>query len=443
MSATSETLVSLAGDLKTVYGTGLVQVLPESAIMQKRFPLSNSAAFPVVGDYFQALVLVQYPAGVSFLGQGTEATATNDTLGEALAGKTLPAQVYGNMSVLSDNLNYFVLDRSAATDNAKQSVLSALSLTGKSMAISLRNVLELEILHGRDGLGASAGAISTLTVTLDPATTSSGILSTLIGFRAQWMQSNLTSARTANDTSNYLTISAVDFSDPAAPTLTMVATGTTNYAAITTGDVLYIAGSRGVAVVATDTSVPQYEQIGLSLQLRATTGTQFAIDKAAYPGWRSNQMATVGPFNPSVVMNMAAKAASRGAPSGKYICLVSPRAWAVCNSALQVNEIFTNGSGSMQKKAGTDDIEVINDGMSIELVSHPFQKDGQAYLLPVDDVFRIGSTDMTFSIPGRSEGEEFWYNIPGRALMARQCRADFQVVCLKPPFATIATGITF
>ncbi|MBK7865261.1 MAG: hypothetical protein IPJ65_43010, partial [Archangiaceae bacterium] len=59
-----------------------------------------------------------------------------------------------------------------------------------------------------------------------------------------------------NDSSNYLTVSAVNVADPASPTLTMVATRHhTNVAAITTGDVMYIAGSRGIAVASSDTNV--------------------------------------------------------------------------------------------------------------------------------------------------------------------------------------------
>ncbi|MBK7865260.1 MAG: hypothetical protein IPJ65_43005 [Archangiaceae bacterium] len=99
--------------------------------------------------------------------------------------------MYANTTVLIDNLQYQILDRANST-GSKQAVLSAMSYTGMQMAINARNVLEMEILHGRDGLGASAGAISTLTVTFDGATTAVGILSSLIGARVQWMQSNLT-----------------------------------------------------------------------------------------------------------------------------------------------------------------------------------------------------------------------------------------------------------
>lgn len=443
MSSTNETLASLSGDLKVVYGTTLVQVLPDAAIMQKRHPLSTSGEYPPIGDYFSAWVAVQNPWGVSFLGKGTEGTATNSTLGDALAGQTKPAQVYAATSLLTDNLQYQILDR-ANSSGSKQAVKSAMSYTGMQMALNFRNVLELQILHGQDGIGASAGAISSLTVTFDGATTAVAILSLLIGARVQWMQSNLTSARTVNDSSNYLTVSAVDVSNPASPTLTMVATGTTNVAAITTGDVMYIGGSRGIAVASSDTNVPQYEQIGLGRQLRLTTGsTVFNIDKSAYIGWVANQQTSIGAFSPSILMQAAALSMSRGGLLGEYEAILSVDQWSVLNSALATNEVYNNPSGfSMSKKTGTDDITVYHSGIKIECIPHPFQKRGQFFLQPKEVFHRIGSTDLTFQVPGR-EAEEYFYPIAGQAVMQRQCRADFQCANLAPPSSVIGTGVTF
>lgn len=442
MPNTYETLSAIEGDLKVVYLNELTQVLPDVAIMQRRFKLKNGGNFPAVGDYFSAVVPVQLPWGISFLGIGTEGTATNITLGPQLAGQTKPAKIYANTMVLADNIAYQVLDR-AKSSGGPQSVVSALTLTGEQMAISARNVLELQILHGREGLGASAGAISTLTVTFDGATTSVGILSTLVGARLQWMQSNLTSARTANDSSNYLTVSAVSVANPASPTLTMVATGTTNYAAITTGDVMYIGGSRGVSVASSDTSVPHYEQFGLGLQLAQTGGSMFDIART-YVGWSPNQTGSVGPMSPSVLMNAAATVMSRGAELGKYLAVMHTDAWAVLNSALATNEVYTSQSGwSMSKKTGTDDITINNGGVVIECVPHPFQKRGSIFVFPEKEFHRIGSTDLTFAIPGRPDGEEFFFPLEGLAAMQRQCRADFQCALLKPPAGVILTGIAY
>jgi hypothetical protein len=446
-AGTSESLAAIAGDLKTVYGSVLVQVLPDAAILQKRFPLSDSAEYPLVGDYFSALIGLQYPWGFSFLGQGTENTATNTTLGDALAGQTQPAKIYANMTVLTDNLAYQVLDR-ANTSGGKQAILSALTYTGKQMAINMRNVLELELLHGRDGIGvvtATSGA-GPFTLTLDPTTTSPGILSILIGARLQFMQTNNTSARTANSTTLFGTVTGLDLSDVDNPKVIVTQTGAANFSAVQNTDIMFIAGTRGVAVTASDTNVPQYEQIGLGQQLSLTSGTTvFSIDKAAYPGWIANQMASVGAFSPSVLMTMIQKALSRGGELGDYLAVMSPRAWAVLNSALATNEVYNQQAPSfaMQKKTGTDEIVIKHAGVTIECVPHPFQKDGSVFTFPVSQVHRIGSTDLTFQVPGKPSGDEYMYPVNGSALMQRQCRADWQTALLKPPSGTVATGLTY
>lgn len=442
MAGTAETLASLDGDLKVVYGKTLIAVLPDGAIVQKLHPLENSGDFPAVGDFFSALIQLQYPQGLSFLGTGVEGTATNEDLGDALAGQTKPAEVYPVGMVLIDNLSYFVLDR--ANKQGPQAVLSAMSLTGTAMATQARNVLELQALHGRQGLGAASANIAGLVVTLDPATTSAGILSIMKGARMQFFQSNLTTARTAHDNSNYLTVDSVDVSNAAAPTITFVATGTTGVANIVTGDVMFWGGSRGISVTAGATSVPYYEQVGLGLQLSATTGTQFAIDKAVYPtGWRANQLPTIGQFSPSALMQAAALSLGRGGKLGEYEAIVSPRQWAVLNSALATNEMYDRqGEFTMSKKTGTDEIVVFHGGIKINVIQHPFQKDGQFYLYPKVELKRLGSTDLTFQVPGRAS-EEFFQQIPGKAVMQRQCRADWQCVLLTPPSGTIGTGITF
>lgn len=446
MASLNESLASISGNLKVVYGNELVKVLPESAIVQKRYKVENSGAFPAVGDYFSALIGLQLPAGFSFLGTGIESTTTNYTLGDALAGQTKPAKIYANTTVLIDNLNYQTLDR-ANSSGSKQAVMSMMSYSGMQMAISMRNVLEFQILHGQDGLGASAGAIASTTVTFDGATTAVGILSTLIGFRVQFFQSNLTSARTASDSSNYLTVTAVDVSDPASPTLTVTATGTTNVAAVTTGDVMYIAGSRGISVASSDTGVSFYEQIGLGKQLRLTSGTQFDISKTDHVGWRANQQSSIGSSTglPSALMTSAARSMGRGGVLGDYIAILPVDGWSALNSSLATNEVYNQQGPSpySMKRTGTDDIEVRNGGIKIECVAHPFQKRGQYYFMPKNEFHRIGSTDITFAVPGRPDGEEFYFPVNGQAAMQRQCRADFQGVLLTPPSGVIGTGITY
>ena len=135
---------------------------------------------------------------------------------------------------------------------------------------------------------------------------------------------------------------------------------------------------------------------------------------------------------------------SRGGVLGEYLAVLPVDAWAVLNSALATNEVYTSAQNfSMSKKTGTDDITVYNAGIKINCVPHPFQKRGSAYVFPAKEVHRIGSTDLTFAIPGRPDGDEYYYPLPGYAVMQRQCRADFQTVLMTPPSGVVISGITY
>jgi hypothetical protein len=207
---------------------------------------------------------------------------------------------------------------------------------------------------------------------------------------------------------------------------------------------MFIAGTRGVSVASSDTSVPQYEQLGIGLQLSATTGTQFAIDKAAYVGWVANQKGSIGTFSPSVLMQAASTIQGRGGELGEYIAVLSTDQWGTLNSALATNETYNQQAPSfaMSKKTGTDEITIKYNGISITCMAHPFQKFGQFYMFPKWVAHRIGSTDLTFAVPGMADGEEYMYPLQGFALMQRQCRADWQFFLEKPPSCYIGTGVT-
>lgn len=444
MANLPETLNTNLGNLKTVYVDELQKVLPEAAILQKRFPLAKDGMFPPIGDYLSAVVAVKQPWGVVMQGIGNEA-GWSGALSPALAGQTLPAQIYGNSTLIRDQIQYVLLDR-AAKSNSVQAVMASLKLMTSEMATTLRNVLELQILHGRQGIGTASAPISTLTVAFDPATTSAGILSILQGARVLFVQSDNVTARTANDLNNYLTVASIDVSNQAAPTITLTATGTTGVASVTSTDIMYLATARtGQAPVAVGDTLGFTEQIGLGYQLAQTSGTVFGIDKAANIGWKANQIPSVGVANPSILNGAAALIQGRGAMAGRYLVVLSPRAWGTVNSSLATQQNYPSAPGNpkSEMQSGTDSIVINNNGIEMELVSHPFQKDGQMYVFPEDEFHRVGSTDVTASVPGKTGSEEFLYPVPDSSLMESQMRSDFQCVLLRPPSGVILTGVTY
>lgn len=418
------TISQANGVLKPVFGKELINVLPEAAYFQKKYPLAQG--IPLVGDHYEVPVAVRLPHGHSFNGSAGAVVALNGPL----AGKTVSAQVVPQEYVLREQISYGLLDRAKNGDVA--SFVNAMSLDGKLMALSARNVLEMDILHGREGIGTVNGAISSHVITLSAASLAPGILAAIEGAKIDVFQSDLSTKRALN-----LIVSAVDVD---AGTITVLDAGLTGAdasaeddASVTTGDVIFISGQ----LTNGGTFNHQY---GLGKVLAATTGTYFNIDKATYSAWRSTTVSSVAEFSISALVGAAVKCMNRGFAEGTLLAVMPPKAWGVIDSALATNENFQGGY-TATKRTGTDDIEVKVNGITIKCVPHIFQKQGQIYLLPEQYMKRVGAVDMTFAKAGSED--EFLRDVSGYNAMERQCRAQWQFFLERPSYAAILTGITY
>lgn len=422
-NAASLTVSQASGLLKPVFGK-LQNLLPEAALLQKRHKLASDV--PLVGDRFEQPVLLRSPQGHSYAGSGGGISDLNDPR----AGLTQPAKVTPYLYVLTDWVSYGLFDR--AKNGGQAAFLSAAEFQARALTQSARNNQEIQLLHGQEGIGTVSAAIASHVITLTTASLSPGILSQLEGALIDVFQSDLSTKRALN-----LIVSAVDVD---AGTVTVLDAGLTGAhsaaeddAAVAAGDVLFFAG-------ALSNGGTFNEQIGMGKQLSATTGTYFNIAKQTYNLWRASVMTSVGEFSPSILVTAATKAMNRGFSAGKLTAVMAPRAWGVLNSALMVNEMWTDGKASM-KKTGASEIEVQMGAVTITCLPHPFQKQGQCYVYPEEWYKRIGSVDLSFDIPGTDD--EYLVPIQGKTGCQMQCRSDFQGFIEKPAYGVHISGITY
>lgn len=422
-NASSLTVTQASGLLKPVFGK-LETLLSDGALLQKKYKLAEDV--PLVGDRFEQPVLLRPPQGHSYAGSGGNVSDVNDPR----AGKTEPAKVTPFLYLLTDWVSYSLFDR--AKQGGQQAFVSAAEFQARALTLSARNNLEIQLLHGREGIGTVNAAISSHVITLTTASLSPGILSQLEGALIDVFQSDLSTKRALN-----LIVSAVDVD---AGTVTVIDAGMTGAhsaaeddSGVTSTDVLFFAG-------ALSNGGTFNEMYGIGKQLSASTGTYFNIDKASYNLWRASTMTSVGEFTPTTLVTAATKAMNRGFAAGKLLAIMAPRAWGVLNSALMVNEMWTDGKATM-KRTGAGEIEVQVGAISIECMAHPFQKQGQCYVIPEQWFKRIGSVDLTFKVPGRDD--EYLEPIQGKTGCQMQCRADFQGFVEKPAWAVHVSGITY
>lgn len=422
------TITAANGLLKPVFGDELLKVLPEAALLQKRYPLASD--IPLVGKHYEVPVAVRMPQGHSFNGTAGAVVALNSPL----AGKTEPAQVTPYEYVLREHISYGLLD--SAQGGGQAAFMSAMKFDGLMMALAGRNILELQALHGQEGLGVANANITADTsatpdkgtVTISAASLAPGILAILEGALVDFYASDLSTPRATG-----MSVTAVDV-DAGTVTIQAPSTGQkeTDLAAIVATDVMFLAGANSSGTF--------NEQIGLGKQLAATTGTYFNIAKATYSAWRASIISNVGEFTVSSLVGAAVKVMNRGFASGELIAIAPPKAWGVIDSALATNETFPTGY-SASRKTGTDEIEVRANGIKISIMPHPFQKQGQVYIVPANGVKRVGSVDFTFAKAGSKE--EYLQAVQGYSAMERQCRASWQMFVERPAHAAIMTGITY
>jgi len=75
----------------------------------------------------------------------------------------------------------------------------------------------------------------------------------------------------------------------------------------------------------------------------------------------------------------------------------------------------------------------------IEIEPSIYVKEGYAYLLSLEDWYRVGSTDMTFKRPG--QGEEFFRDLENSAAYELRLFSDQALFCCSPGKNVIVTAI--
>ena len=434
----------LPGLLKPVFGE-LQFLLPEESLVQKLFSFKAGDS---VGKYFQEPIEVRAPWSISWCGNSGDSA----TFADALPSKTQDVQVTPYLVVLRNQVSYGVFDR-APKDAASKAFMAAGAYFGKSMATQLRRNLELSMLCGQDGFGVVESADDSAdTITIDAASFRPGWVSILEGAQVCLRVVNSTTTLRALT----LTVSAVNVE-----TRTLSFSGTPNLSTVQGGDTLFLLTSAGDGV--SSTTLVYNEMVGLRKQVSEQTATVFNVAKSTYSAFRGNVVTSVGAMSPGALLNIVTKAVNRGF-QGKAIALLSPKAWNVLNNRIVSQQIFNQQSPdpAVSAKLGTDSIEVKAMGVTLEVVPHPYQAEGEILVLPKDYVKRIGSSyaaisgdttgvtgaakkevdiDITFAIPAAP----LLYILPivGSSTVELQCRSDQQVYLQRPAWSVLGTGVTY
>jgi len=406
--------VQLAGDFKNVYiNSGLIDAIPTWALLQDRFKFEEAEA---TGQYFIFGVTLQKEHGATYA-PSSGASSGAQTLNASIAGFVGQAQIEGYAIYMRSRLSY---DAAAKASKAgKKAFAQAYGAVLKNLKESHQYRLELSLLYGRDGLGIVSGNSSGV-LTITTASYATGIWAA--GLKDAILEAFTGTGASVTQHNGDLTVTAVNITNK-----TVTVSGTS--AAVVANDVLYFKGAR--------TATAYNETPGL-YRILTNTGTLFNIDAASYDAWKAQSYAVGGNFSMTAIMQGASLAMSYGLENG--LLLTAPEKFAQLGVDEAALRRYMSDADARNTKRGVKGVEFMLGPVNIEIMAHPFVKQGESMMVPTDCTHRIGATDITMGMPGSDEPMEV--HVTDTTALEIRSMSDNAVFMTKPGQGLLYTGIT-
>lgn len=421
--ADTNTVSTLDGLFKEVYADGVKHLLPDCVKILKEVKFSERTR---IGDSYHQPVTLSGEHGVTYALAGAGAF----TLDAPVVHTNKDAVVDGSQVVLRSYIDYEAASK--AVSGGTKAFVGATSHLVMNMTESLAKRLETSLLYGRSGIGQFSSITdvnaTTEKLTIDTATWASGIWSGSEGAIIELFNG------TSQVGSDY-TISAVDAAN-------RVITVTASSGDITTLKST-IAGSPTPTLdiffkSAYDGGSNYNEMLGID-KIITTSGSVFGIDNSAYSLWAGNSYA-VGSAALTQAKVDAAVALAVGRGLNENACLwVSPVTWGNLNTDQSAKRRYDSSYKSSKGDDGFESIVYYSQNGMIEVKPHSIVKEGEAFLMPMERVQRIGSTDLTFNRPG-AEGK-FFKELENKAGYEYRSYANQAVFLTHPARFVKFTGI--
>jgi hypothetical protein len=418
----------LDGLFKNVYGEdGPVDLVPEIGMIYKEKKLRDTEK---IGSQYIMNVIVANSHGFTYNSTSNTAYSLNNHI----AMTTQDAAISAAEIVLRDAIAYRAASRSAG--GKKQAFKDATELVVKNMYDSHVKRLEIDMWYGGaptaidvgGGIGATSSSANVDTthtaITFSEASWADGIWAGLENAQIEFrVGTNLVSS--AADA--IFTVQKVDNENRK-----VTVTGTTGGISTLDTDIAstsqncFFYGSYG-------------EQMTGLHQILGNTGTLFGISASTYGLWKANSVdCGSAQLTMQKVLKGAAKCYGRGLV-GKAKLFVSPVTWANLASDLASLRRYDGSYKRGKAENGVESLTYYAQNGEIEIVGYTLVKRGFAYLLPMDRIHRIGSSDVTFNTPGM--GGKIFTQLASNAGFELRNYSDSAIFVDSPAKACLFTGI--
>lgn len=151
-------------------------------------------------------------------------------------------------------------------------------------------------------------------------------------------------------------------------------------------------------------------------KILSNSGSLFGIDAATYSLWRANSYNVGGAISISHILRATAKAIARGL-NEDAICYINPSKWEVLNAAMSDLRSQDDSYDPKKGENGHQGLVFHTAAGKVIVKGHPLMHPGEALILPLSKVRRIGATDVTFSPSGQG----------GKTFIELQSNAGFEL----------------
>ena len=378
------TVADLNGLFKQAYADEIVNLIPEASLLTRNITFQGKDK--MLGDTYNQPVILRAEQGFTYAAPGSGAFSINPPITMV----TKNANVTGYQMLERAGLDYESVFKAQSVNAFKDAV----DLSMENAMESFGKRLELALLYGQSatGLGSVSNVVgataTTAVVTFASGQWASGIWAGQEGATLDMF----TAGNSLINTTGALTIVSVDV---VSKTLTVsgAAADITAIDAANTGYVRF-AGSSG------------NEMVGLD-KILTNTGSLFGIDASAYALWAANSYsAGSATLTFAKLQQAVALAQARGLAEDVDV-VVNPSTWVDLLNQQAALRMYDSSFSNSKVDNGSKSIEFFSQNGKMTIHSHIYVKEGEAFVLPFSRAVRIGSTDITFNIPGSDSGKVF------------------------------------
>lgn len=397
-AAAQNTVASLNGLFKEVYGDKVQNLIPDNVVLMNLIdfvPMDKQT-----GNLYHQPVILGHEHGMSYGGAAGTAFSLNDSI----AGQVKDATIQGYEFLLRSQISYAVAARSAGSKAAFE---RGTKLIVANMVRSFAKRLETALFYGDKELGIAAGAMVGTALTLTAASWAPGIWVGAENAQIEIYDATLATLRSVRE------IDGVNLE-------TRVLTLDANDAAVVATDRIFWKGAKG------------NEFKGLHA-IMTETSSLFGINPSQFSLFRSSEYdAGAADLSFEKIQDAIARGVEKGLDED-VVCLVNPKTWSKLMTEQAALRMYDSSYSIEKAESGAQSIKFYAQNGLVEIKPCTYVKESLAFILPPEELMRVGSTDVTFKLPNVDNGEEaFFLALPTVAGFEIRAYADQALFCAAP-----------